>query len=301
MNATARPGLVLTSRGPAEYAVFGEGPTVLALHGAMGGYDQGLLLARTVVGVSGFRFVAISRPGYLGTPLSIGPSPSEQADLCTAVLDALAIQHTGVIAISGGGQCALQFALRYPDRCSALVMISACSAQLHVRIPLRFHMMKLVARVPTLLERMRRKALADPEAAASRSIPDPDLRARTLADPDAGPLFAALQRSVTEDMAGRLPGTANDIRQSRLPFRYEYERIAAPTLVVHGTADEAAPYVHAQALASRVPGASLITIEGGRHVSIFTHRGRIQPVVSAFLSLHTARAPSPTPSVILQE
>jgi hypothetical protein len=42
------PTTANTRRGPVQYASCGEGPTVLAFHGAMGGYDQGLILARTV-------------------------------------------------------------------------------------------------------------------------------------------------------------------------------------------------------------------------------------------------------------
>jgi hypothetical protein len=38
----SEPVIVNTRRGPVEYAAHGEGPAaVLALHGAMGGYDQG--------------------------------------------------------------------------------------------------------------------------------------------------------------------------------------------------------------------------------------------------------------------
>ncbi len=77
----AVPTTVITARGPVEYAVFAEGPAVIALHGAMGGYDQGLILARTI-GPPGYRYVAVSRPGYLGTPLTGGRSSEEQADLC---------------------------------------------------------------------------------------------------------------------------------------------------------------------------------------------------------------------------
>lgn len=52
------PTLVNTRRGPVEYLACREGPAVLALHGAMGGYDQGLILARTI-GETGYRFVAV--------------------------------------------------------------------------------------------------------------------------------------------------------------------------------------------------------------------------------------------------
>lgn len=37
------PEIIETRLGPVEYAAFGEGPAVLCLHGAMGGFDQGLI------------------------------------------------------------------------------------------------------------------------------------------------------------------------------------------------------------------------------------------------------------------
>jgi pimeloyl-ACP methyl ester carboxylesterase len=61
-------------------------------------------------------------------------------------------------------------------------------------------------------------------------------------------------------------------------------------LVVHGTADEAVPFPQATSLAARIPGARLLTIEGGRHVSIFTHRDLIQPEVRRFLEEHGGAA-----------
>ncbi len=42
------PTLFNTRHGPIEYVASGEGPAVLALHGAMGGYDQGQILVRTI-------------------------------------------------------------------------------------------------------------------------------------------------------------------------------------------------------------------------------------------------------------
>jgi pimeloyl-ACP methyl ester carboxylesterase len=282
-----------TSLGPVEYAAFGEGPAILALHGAMGGYDQGLLLARAAVGTPDFRFIAISRPGYLGTPLDAGRTPEQQADLCAAVLDALGIPQAAVMAVSGGGQCALQFALRHPQRCWGLVMISACSAPLHVPLPFRFHIIRMLAQFPPFVAAMRRKAAADPDRTASRSIPDPALRARTLSDPDAGRLLMELQLSTMDRMAQRLPGALNDIRQSRLPFAYPIEKIEAPALVVHGTADKLVPCSDSEALASRLPAAELLTVRDGEHVCLFTHLQEVRSRVARFLNRHAARRMMP--------
>jgi pimeloyl-ACP methyl ester carboxylesterase len=236
----------------------------------MGGYDQALLLARAAVGWEGFRFVAISRPGYLGTQLALGREPEEQADLCAAVLDALGIREAALIAISGGGQCALQFALRHPERCWGLVMVSACSEKLSVSIPFRFHLMKLIAHIPPLVAAMRKKALENPDRV-------------TINDPEARALFLALKLSTMDRMAQRLPGTQNDITQSRLPFDYPVEQIAIPTLVVHGTEDEAVPFTQAVSLTNKIPRSELFEIPGGQHVSLFTHRQEIQTRVTQFL------------------
>ena len=178
-----RSKLIKTSRGVVEAATWGEGPAVLLLHGAMGGYDQGILLAQTVT-YPRFHYVAISRPGYLGSALRIGRMPQEQADLCAEVLDQLGAENAAVIAISGGGPTALQFALRHAERCRGLVMISACSDRLDVPIPFRFQVMKLIARIPGATNAMRKKLEREPEKAAQRSIPDEVLRRKVFEDPE---------------------------------------------------------------------------------------------------------------------
>jgi len=283
------PSVVRTRGGPVEYAEYGAGPAVLALHGAMGGYDQSVILARTI-GEPGYRVVAVSRPGYLGTPISAGRTPEEQADRCADLLDVLRIDRTAVMAVSGGGPCALHFALRHPDRCWGLVLVSTCGGKIETRVPLAFHVMTLLARWPWLAGAMQRRAARDPEAAARRSISDPAVRARTLHDPEAGPLFTALLQSTADRMPLRLPGTENDIRITRTTA-YPLEQIAVPTLVVHGTADNLVPFrEHGQALATRIPGAQLLAIEAGEHVAIFTHRAEVQGRVTQFLRQHAPSA-----------
>src|SRR5512142_2235151 len=68
-----------THSGPIEYATAGQGSPVLVVHGAGGGYDQGLDLGESLA-TKGFRMIAMSRFGYLRTPLPMDASATAQAD-----------------------------------------------------------------------------------------------------------------------------------------------------------------------------------------------------------------------------
>ena len=285
MIADFVPTSIRTPRGNLEYVDTGEGPAVLALHGVMGGWDQSMILARTV-GAPACRTLALSRPGYLGTPLEGARSPEEQADLYTDLLDTLGIPQVAVLAISGGGPSALHFALRHPGRCWGLVLVSTVAGPLAGRLPLSFHIITALARWPGFATRLRRRLERDPEAAARRSIRDPEARARMLADPEVSTLYRALRSSIADRIAMRLPGTKNDLVATRRR-NYPLEEIRVPTLVVHGTKDRVVPFEqHGAVLARRIPGAEFLSINDGEHVSLFTHRGEIQARVARFLRDH---------------
>jgi 2-hydroxy-6-oxonona-2,4-dienedioate hydrolase len=119
--------LINTAYGPLEYADVGNGYPVLAIHGTGGGFDQGLLAADLFLGeevTDSHRIIAPSRFGYLKTPMPSGDaSPAAQADAHAALLDALGIdQKVVVIGASAGAFSATDFAIKYPDRVSTLVL-----------------------------------------------------------------------------------------------------------------------------------------------------------------------------------
>jgi pimeloyl-ACP methyl ester carboxylesterase len=155
-----------------------------------------------------------------------------------------------------------------------------------------WYLVKLAFRFGPFVAAMRkRKARQEPDRASRRAISDPLLRARTVNDPEAGPLLLELQRSTYDRMPLRVAGTENDIASTSSELSFPLERIRAPMLIVHGTKDTTAPYDQAQRLAARVPGAELLTLEGGEHFALFSHLHEVRARVGPFLRAHAPAAP----------
>ena len=123
-NAARRSSLIAsTDAGPIEYAERGAGIPLLSIHGAGGGFDQGLANAAEFVDQD-FRIIAPSRFGYLRTPVPRDPSPAAQADAHAALLSHLNIPRAivgwcfGRGALCGGiGPPASEHGQRsYPDQ-----------------------------------------------------------------------------------------------------------------------------------------------------------------------------------------
>ena len=277
----------MPQRPPLRYVSTGEGEAILSVHGGMGGLDQSLLLAKALLGdAADRRVVAVSRPGYPGTALERGASPEQQADLYARLLDDLGIDTAWVTAISAGGPSALQFALRHRQRCRGLVLVSCCTGRLDVPpdVVSRLRVMKFLARVPGLTALMRWRVAKASDETARRSIADPQLRARTLAHPQAGPMLRNLQIDVFRDLSQRLPGTTNDVTLFSTLDRIAFERIDVPALIIHGTGDRVVPFSHAQNAAAAMPQAQLMAIEDGEHVALFTHLDDVRARTARFLA-----------------
>lgn len=276
-----------TSLGIVEHTDEGDGMPLMTLHGGMGGVDQSLLLATALVGTTtNHRLIALSRPGYLGTPLASGPTASAQADLYAALLDSLGIERTIVAAVSAGGPSAIEFAVHHPDRCAGLILASTPSGRFDVpEMALRrLGQFQMFVRIPGVASLPGWLNGRSPEKGAARSIRDPDLRMRTLAHPEAGPMLLALQRSVFARLGDRLPGTIADTRafvdMEPLPLGL----VRAPTLVIHGESDAVVPFAHAQRSAAEISGAELFAVPEGEHVTLFTHLDDVRQRVASFLT-----------------
>jgi pimeloyl-ACP methyl ester carboxylesterase len=139
-------GLIQTSYGPLEYAVLGEGLPLVVMHGSGGGVRQGLVM-RYLLDTRRIKIVALSRPGYWGTPLETAPEIEQQADRVVELLDALRIETVAVLGLSAGGPPAAHFALRHPERCLGLVLLSALLPPPNARLARMIRSMPVMFRV----------------------------------------------------------------------------------------------------------------------------------------------------------
>ncbi len=268
--------MVTTACGPVEHAVVGIGAPVLVLHGSPGGIDAAQLMARFLP-KDAFAAVLVSRPGYIDTPLSSGPSIDEEADLLAALLDELGIEQAGVHCWSGGGPAAYRLAVRHPHRVRALVAFAAVS-RAYPTPKLKF-IDRLLFQTRPGNKLLGYLAAKQPEQfvsgvlAAEGSLTKQQLKERVahvMDDPVKREFVVGLGLTA-EQTAERKIGYDNDIGHFSAITSLELEKITAPTLVVHGTADSDVPYEHGVFAASQIPGAELLPMDTGTHLAFYTH------------------------------
>jgi 2-hydroxy-6-oxonona-2,4-dienedioate hydrolase len=114
--------IAATGSGPIEYGEQGTGAPLLSIHGAGGGFDQGLAVAVDFAD-GGFRVIAPSRFGYLRTPVPSNASDAAQADAHAALLAVLGVSAAIVVGVSAGARSAIELAIRHPQRVTALILI----------------------------------------------------------------------------------------------------------------------------------------------------------------------------------
>ncbi len=265
--------IIQTASGPIEYAEIGKGPAVLVSHGTPGGYDGPLaVLKLTHAEDRGFHYIIPSRPGYLRTPINVGRTPEEQADAFAALLDALNIQKAAIIAESGGGPAALQFALRHSERCSALVLESALVRNYRGPTP-RLPSTAFAAYFRDLLFYLFQDAGIAP------------YQAKNPSDHLITPLARAELYGVMPYWSRRV-GTKNDLVQEQRLNDWPLDKITCPTLILQGTADQSAPSADAEYAHTQIATSELVELPGADHMMSITRHRKVDDLITAFLREH---------------
>jgi pimeloyl-ACP methyl ester carboxylesterase len=179
-----------------------------------------------------------------------------------------------------GGALAQQVALAHPERVDSLVLFSTSPA-----VPCG-------AELPPMSEDLRAYFAAEvpppdwaERAAVIDYIADYERRLEGAEYFDEAHVRALVARIVdrTTDVAASM--TNHALAEDGELARGRLDGIAAPTLVIHGTADPLFPYGHGEALARGIPRAQLLPLAGVGHQ--VPPRPWWTPVIAAMLR-HTS-------------
>lgn len=261
--------------GDIEYTEWGEGPPMLLSHPLFGGFDMMTGFAGTYIG-AGYRFVAPSRFGYLGSSLPSAAMPADQAGADALLLDSLGIDAVAVFGYSGGGPSAIQFALRHPGRTTALILLASA---------------------------LPGKAGAPPKALARAFFGSdrifwilksraPSLFARILGMPKGFHPAPAQRERIEQIMDSLFPirprkrGILFDLYVSNPDVQtYPLEQISVPTLIINAKDDGLSAFDNAARACTRIRRSKLMAIDRGGHLLLGSET-RIQEEIASFTMLY---------------
>ncbi|MCA9805338.1 MAG: alpha/beta hydrolase [Cyanobacteria bacterium HKST-UBA02] len=262
---------VQTSSQGIEYCTMGNGPAVLAIHGSPGGYDHAMLYFEDLA-EKGFSLVIPSRPGFLGTPLELGRTIAEQAELLAGLMNELGIESFFLCGFSCGGATAVRIAARYPDRVLGMILESPVTMSFahgstdgfHGKLLLcdlgSFGLRLLIDHAP--LHSIAR--LLDRQASYSRQRVREEAR-RIFEDEETRRLaLTVLERCMPASR--RVAGMLNDADQLRDFANHDLELVECQTLIVHGSADGEVPLAHAEFAAEKIKRAQLMVVPDACHL-----------------------------------
>jgi 3-oxoadipate enol-lactonase len=253
---------------------FGEGPPVLLVPGQGMTVDSWWSTA-PVLGRS-FRVITFDnrdtgRSGRVLWPYSV----AQMAADAVAVLDAAGAQRAHVYGISLGSLVAQEVALRHPDRVEALILGASSAGGFAAYKP------SAASFAQTFL---MRAGTMGPEEAEWAAVPYTYAeRTRRLHPERIGADIANRLKSPPEPLAymHQAAAVATHDAYTRL------NRLAAPTLVVHGEQDVFIPPANALVLAEKIPGAELRLWPDAAHMYTIDEPSADEDIAH-FLQRHTA-------------
>jgi pimeloyl-ACP methyl ester carboxylesterase len=273
--------------GPIEYARIGEGYPVLVVHGATGGFGQGLWLAHSF-SVPDCQFISISRFGYLRSPLPADANLDLQADAFASLLDALEIRQAAVFAVSAGSTSSIRFAARHPERVSALILLGPdAPGKAQMALPPRFVFDTLLRSdfvywvLVTFFGKWVQNAIGlVPKGYVLTPEQEAMLKKIQLGDL---PASRRIDGMIFETYTSAPEFNASVSAASPYPL----SKIETPVLVINAADDPIAIPENVRALADQMPNARLFLVPDGGHF-LFGHMEETRSETAQFLRSHVA-------------
>ncbi len=216
------------------------------------------------------RTFAVSAPDWSGPGTAPGMFPGE----FSAVVDALAVQaptHCAVAGWSLGGQLALEWARRYPQQVSHLVLMATTPV--------------FVARAdwPHGLSAVVLDEFADALARDPAPTVQRFLLLQAQGDARARAVVRALQAALAATAAPSAAMLAQTLHWlQRNDLRARLHTVAQPTLVVHGGCDMLTPPAAGAWLAQHLQRARLEIIEDAAHALFVSAADRVCGLITDF-------------------
>jgi pimeloyl-ACP methyl ester carboxylesterase len=201
------------------------------------------------------------------------PTLQDRMDDVRAVMEAVGSERAAVFGMSEGGQMAMLFAATYPDRIFALALYGTFAKRVwSPDYPW----------APTPEERQRWMDLLEADWGGKTDL---DTLAPSVAH---DPAFVAWWGTYLR--LGASPGAAQSLARfnTQTDVRAVLPAIAVPTLVLHRTGDLDVDVEEARYLASHIPAARLIELDGDDHLIYTGDADRIIDEVQAFFRRHVS-------------
>jgi DNA-binding winged helix-turn-helix (wHTH) protein/pimeloyl-ACP methyl ester carboxylesterase len=190
-----------------------------------------------------------------------------------AVVESAGLGRFALLALSQGVAAAVAYAARYPERVSRMILYGAYAQGRNRRSS-----SEDAATAQTVLAMMQ-QGWGQTDSAFMRAF-----SSLYLSDASRAHIkwFADMQRlSTSGETAARLRVACDDIDVMDL-----LPDIKVPTLVIHARHDHVSPYEQGRLLATRIPGARLVTLESENHIPVPDDPawGKLMDEIEAFAS-----------------
>ncbi len=260
------PHQTLTTGLELYYESHGKGPAVTFLHGAGGSHlswwQQVPEFSRR------YRCITIDHRGYGQTVDANDQGMAAFAGDLEALLDELGLQRTALVAQSMGGLTALEFALRRPERVTALAM---CDTWGFFDWP------------------EGRSLLRNREPGTNR--PGGMGKRYPREHPEGAFLYQQLS-ALNPPLEGRLAvdrlalGSPERPSRANVPTRKDVEQLSVPALFLVGGDDPLVPPELIRMTASLVQGSEYVEVPGAGHSTYFEDAPAFNQLVGGFLAKH---------------
>jgi pimeloyl-ACP methyl ester carboxylesterase len=242
----------------------GDGPPLLLVQGlgyGAWGWDP------VVPGLAErFRVLAFDNRGIGASDKPAGPyTAAEMAGDALQVLDEAGAERAHVVGASLGGMIAQELAVAAPERVEWLVLCSTTPGGPDA-FPLPEQTLKLFAEAAAL----------DPQVALRRFVEN---ALAPGADGGADEIFARRRANPPDPVGWQGQAAAGTTFAG-----VDLARVQAPTLVLHGTADNVVDHRNAALLGERIAGARVELVDGGGHLFFWERPDAFVRIVAEFLS-----------------